>query len=142
MCGYEQTAPQNEFHTIRRRAVRTCSSTYKRIAEERLLCWRFSSIWLTNFDSVSCWLSAISFRSFQNASSRLMLVLCPPMMTERLAIEDFISAPLAPSPSIIIQRFGTRQSSLTRAEASSFFGYGNSSLVQERISGSNVGLTT
>jgi hypothetical protein len=32
-------------------------------------------------------------RSLQKASSRLTLVLCPSMTTERLTIDDFISAP-------------------------------------------------
>ena len=34
-----------------------------------------------------------SFRQVQNASSRVMLVLCPPTMTERLMFADFMVAP-------------------------------------------------
>jgi hypothetical protein len=63
--------------------ARSRSSTNTRIAEERLLCWRDSSISATIFDSVTHWACAISFRPRQNASSRLMLVLCPPMTMER-----------------------------------------------------------
>ena len=80
--------------------LRICSSTNRRIAEDRLPCWRVWSICVTNFDSVACWLQAISFSSLQKASSRLMLVLCPPMMMERLITGDFIRAPVAPRPFI------------------------------------------
>src|SRR5262245_32393642 len=76
-------------------------STNRRIADDKLACWRPSSICATNFDSVDCCLRAISFRSLQKASSRLTLVLCPSMMTDRLMIEDFIVRPVAPLPTCL-----------------------------------------
>jgi hypothetical protein len=76
--------------------VRKYSSTNRRIAEDRLPCWRVWSILATNADSVACWVCAISFRSSQKASSRLTLVLCPSMTMERLTTEDFIRAPHSP----------------------------------------------
>src|SRR5262249_2713358 len=39
----------------------------------------------------ACRSRAISFRLLQKASSRLMLVLCPAITTERLTIKDFMS---------------------------------------------------
>lgn len=71
--------------------ARTRSSTNRRIAEDRLPFWRVLSISATVFDNVACWASAISFRPLQNASSRLTLVLCPAITTERLTIEDFMT---------------------------------------------------
>lgn len=71
--------------------MRTCSSTNRRIAEDRLPCSRALSISPTTFDSVAWWACAISFSPLQNASSRLMLVLCPSMTMERLTICDFMS---------------------------------------------------
>ena len=43
---------------------------------------RVWSIWVTNSDSVVCWVCAMFFRSVQKASSRLMLVLCPSITME------------------------------------------------------------
>jgi hypothetical protein len=71
--------------------VRTWSSTNRRIAEDRLPCWRPLSISAITFDRVACCVCAISLRSLQKASSRLTLVLCPSMMMERLTIDDFLS---------------------------------------------------
>jgi len=70
--------------------VRTRSSTNSRIAEDKLACSRVLSISVTIFDNVACWARAISFRPLQNASSRLTLVLCPSITTERLTTEDFM----------------------------------------------------
>src|SRR6185437_1340448 len=78
-------------------AAPVCSSTNTRIAEDRLVFWRVSSISETNFDSVPHWAAAIFFRRPQNASSRLTLVLCPPITTER-----FTTADLATSSSVIL----------------------------------------
>ena len=52
-----------------------------------------ASIALTRFDRVISRSPAIIFNSLQNASSRLMLVLCPPTTIERFAIVDFIDHP-------------------------------------------------
>src|SRR4029077_9836934 len=51
---------------------------------------------VTNSDSNICWACAICFRPIQKGSSRLTLVLCPPITTERLTTEDFIRAPRTP----------------------------------------------
>ena len=47
----------------------------------------------TKLDKVSFRMLAISRNPFQNASSRLTLVLCPPRTIERLMTEDFIVVP-------------------------------------------------
>ena len=70
--------------------VRTWSNTNRRIAEDRLPARRPLSIFVTTSDSVTCCVSAMSFRLLQKASSRLTLVLCPSMTTERLTTSDFI----------------------------------------------------
>jgi hypothetical protein len=57
--------------------VRTWSRTNRRIAEDRLPCWRASLISVTIFGSDMRRACAIFFRPFQKASSRLTLVLCP-----------------------------------------------------------------
>src|SRR5262245_35796195 len=44
----------------------------------------------TIFDTVAHSACAMSFRTVQNASSRLTLVLCPSITIDRLTIEDFI----------------------------------------------------
>src|SRR5215475_15985887 len=44
----------------------------------------------TTFDTVTHSACAMSFRTVQNASSRLTLVLCPSITIDRLTIEDFI----------------------------------------------------
>jgi hypothetical protein len=98
--GSEADIPRSEQFQLAATSVlvagaRTRSSTYRRIAEDRLPFWRVLSISATVFDSVACWAIAISFRPLQNASSRLTLVLCPAITTERLTIEDFmIVAPI------------------------------------------------
>src|SRR5215831_2269387 len=66
------------------------SSTNRRIAEDRLPCWRFVSISLTSSDSVTLSSSEISFMLVQNGSSRLTLVLWPPTTIERFTTVDFI----------------------------------------------------
>jgi hypothetical protein len=54
-------------------------------------------------------LSAISLRPFQKASSRLTLVLCPSIATDRLTTKDFIiGPPKLPTPLWIISRFGMK----------------------------------
>ena len=70
--------------------VRVRSSTNKRRAEERLPSFRFLSMSATTFDTVTHSACAMSFRTVQNASSRLTLVLCPSITIDRLTIEDFI----------------------------------------------------
>src|SRR2546430_10363580 len=54
------------------------------MADDRLPCCRWESITATKSDKFVCRLPAISFRPFQNASSRLTLVLWPATTTERL----------------------------------------------------------
>src|SRR5580704_18450794 len=63
------------------------------MAEERFPCRRPPSMVATRSDSVMLRPEAISFRPFQNASSRLTLVLCPAMTIERLTTGDFIDRP-------------------------------------------------
>src|SRR5260221_1345686 len=60
------------------------------MAAERLPCRRSVSIEATMSDSVNSRPLAISFRPYQNASSRLTLVLWPAMTIERLTTGDFI----------------------------------------------------
>src|SRR5690349_8330875 len=69
------------------------------MADDRFPLARSLSITETMFDKVRRRSAAISFSPFQNASSRLTLVLWPPMTIERLATEDFISPPPTSSPS-------------------------------------------
>ena len=59
------------------------------MADDKLLCCRSLSIVATRSDKVVSRLLAISLRPFQNASSRLTLVLWPAIMIERLTTEDF-----------------------------------------------------
>src|SRR5262245_39323194 len=47
--------------------LRMCSSTNRRLAEERLPCWRVWSSCVTTFDGVAGWRCAISLRSLQKA---------------------------------------------------------------------------
>src|SRR5256885_16106030 len=63
------------------------------MAEERLPCWRLVSISPTSSDSVMSRSTEISFIPFQNASSRLTLVLCPATTIERLTTGDFMTRP-------------------------------------------------
>src|SRR5215831_12063547 len=70
-------------------------STNKRIADDRLFalfCWRVVSISVTVCANVAPWACAISFSPLQNSSSRLMLVFCPPTITEQLMIRDFMAS--------------------------------------------------
>src|SRR6187551_1773524 len=60
------------------------------MADDRLPCRRWESIFATRSERVTFRSSAISFRPFQNASSRLTLVLCPAITMERLITGDFI----------------------------------------------------
>src|ERR1043166_90980 len=63
------------------------------MAEERFPCRRPPSMLATRSDSVMLRAEAISLSPFQNASSRLTLVLCPAMTIERLTTGDFIDRP-------------------------------------------------
>src|SRR5665213_3231375 len=67
------------------------------MAEDRLPWRRSVSMLATMSDRVISRPPAISFRPFQNASSRLTLVLCPAMTIERLTTGDFIGRLLFPS---------------------------------------------
>src|ERR1700704_1586520 len=60
------------------------------MADDKLPWRRSESIVETRSDKVTSRSSAISFRPFQNASSRLTLVLWPAMTIERLITGDFI----------------------------------------------------
>jgi len=71
---------------------RTCPSTNRRIADDRFVCSRVLSISVSVCAKVAPCAWAISFRILQNCSSRLMVVLCPPMTTERLITDDFTVA--------------------------------------------------
>src|SRR6266498_2545023 len=64
------------------------------MADDRLPCCRWVSIAATNSDNVMWRSPPISFRLFQNASSRLTLVLWPRTTIERLATGDFIKTHL------------------------------------------------
>src|SRR5262249_11350958 len=58
-----------------------------------LQCWRLPSITATDSARVMPPSSAISFKLFQNSSSRLTLVLWPAMTIERFEIRDFTASP-------------------------------------------------
>src|ERR1700674_866156 len=60
------------------------------MADDKLPCCRSPSIVATNSDSVRFRSPAMAFKLPQNLSSRLTLVLCPPMTTERFKTADFI----------------------------------------------------
>src|SRR6202048_5200440 len=60
------------------------------MADDRLPCLRSESIAATRSDMVMPRPLAISLSPFQNASSRLTLVLWPAMTMERLTTGDFI----------------------------------------------------
>src|SRR6478609_2804876 len=60
------------------------------MADDRLPCWRLLSISPTSSDKVMSRVPEISFMPFQNASSRLTLVLCPATTIERLTTGDFM----------------------------------------------------
>src|SRR4029453_3826731 len=61
------------------------------MADDRLPCCRSESIAATSSDKVISRSLAISLSPFQNASSRLTLVLWPAMTIERLTTGDFIA---------------------------------------------------
>src|SRR5215475_5398154 len=61
------------------------------MADDRLPCCRSLSIAVTRCDKVFSRSFAISLSLFQNASSRLMLVLRPPTTIERCTIGDFMA---------------------------------------------------
>src|SRR5438094_5826469 len=65
-----------------------------RMAEDRLPCCRSESMSATSSDKVMPRPPATSFSPFQNASSRLTLVLWPAITIERLTTGDFIDGPL------------------------------------------------
>jgi hypothetical protein len=103
------------------------------MADDKLLCWRRLSISHTIFDRVMCRPCAISFSPLQNAFSRLTLVLCPLMTTERLTIpyacpqarkciqpDDFVLH--QSSVAYIPIYFPTQTKSISR-ESSSVFAY-------------------
>src|SRR5437016_8832505 len=60
------------------------------MADDKLPCCRSESIAATSSDKVMLRALAISLSPFQNASSRLTLVLWPAMTMERLTTGDFI----------------------------------------------------
>src|SRR2546427_4714496 len=61
------------------------------MADDKLPCCRSESIAATSSDKVMLRALAISLSPFQNASSRLTLVLWPAMTMERLTTGDFIA---------------------------------------------------
>src|SRR5215471_10959208 len=61
------------------------------MADDRFPCWRSESIAATRSDKVISRSPAISLSPFQNASSRLTLVLWPAITMERLTTGDFIT---------------------------------------------------
>src|SRR6185437_10184230 len=63
------------------------------MADERLALRRSRSICRSRLDTVNCWWPAISRTALQKGSSRLTLVLCPPMTTDRLVMADFMQNP-------------------------------------------------
>src|SRR5581483_1536358 len=60
------------------------------MADDRLPWRRSESMAATRSDKVMSRLPAISFNPFQNASSRLTLVLCPAITMDRFTTGDFI----------------------------------------------------
>src|ERR1700679_3683367 len=63
------------------------------MADDRLPCWRLLSISPTSSDSVMFRRPEISFMPFQNASSRLTLVLWPATTIDRFTTGDFMMLP-------------------------------------------------
>src|ERR1700730_2643725 len=70
------------------------------MADDRFSCCRSESIVPTRCDNVTFRALAISFSAFQNASSRLMLVLWPATTMERLMTRDFMRHPHCCSKSV------------------------------------------
>jgi hypothetical protein len=66
------------------------------MADDRLACCLPVSMAATVSDTDISRLAAICLRAFQNASSMLILVLCPAITTDRFATNDFIP----PAPKI------------------------------------------
>src|SRR4030081_350201 len=66
------------------------------MADDRLLWCRSESMMVTRSPKVASRPPAISFNAFQNASSRLTLVLRPAMTIERLTTGDFMARPPRP----------------------------------------------
>src|SRR3954470_5356605 len=66
------------------------------MAEERLAFDRSRSMRRSRLETVICSASAIARTSLQNGSSRLTLVLCPPITTERLVTADFPTSGMGP----------------------------------------------
>src|SRR5262245_17481314 len=64
------------------------------MADDRLSCSLATSMPAINSDKVSPRPIAISLRAFQNASSKLTLVLWPAIIIDRLLIVDFFMAAL------------------------------------------------
>src|SRR6516164_796871 len=93
------------------------------MAEERFPCRRPPSMLATRSDSVMLRAEAISLRPFQNASSRLTLVLCPAMTIERLTTGDFIDRPPFRGDARRV-RGGTFRSALLPAHAQPWGGHG------------------
>ena len=64
------------------------------MADDRFPWCRSESIAASNADKVMSWRLAISFSDFQNASSRLTLVLWPAIATDRFTTRDFMTRPI------------------------------------------------
>src|SRR2546430_2558901 len=72
------------------------------MADERLACCRSASMMVTKSDKVASRPLAISLNPFQNASSRLTLVLWPERTIDRFLIVDFMAClPPVKPPSIL-----------------------------------------
>jgi hypothetical protein len=100
--------------------LRKWSSTKRRMAEDKLPCFRSLSIRDTTSCTVNRSARAMSFRLVQNASSRLTLVLCPSITTERFITGDFIKiGPIVGAAAMRWQR--TSQNSLANCCPSSVF---------------------
>src|SRR5262249_1157300 len=124
-------SPANPSRGIGGPPARVRSSTNRRSAEERLPSFRFLSMSATIFDTVAHSACAMSFRTVQNASSRLTLVLCPSITIDRLTIEDFILIGPSLYPVMGVTDSATREQQNTCKKAYSLsyedFWYGNAS---------------
>ena len=65
-----------------------------------MLCWRLESIASASSEIVTCRWSAISLNAFQNASSRLTLVLWPAMTMDFALASNDVVAGLAPGAKV------------------------------------------
>src|SRR3974390_3642723 len=81
------------------------------MAEERFAFDRSRSMRRNRFETVICSASAIARTSLQNGSSRLTLVLWPPITTERLVTADFPISGMGPpgAQPELPARFATHQ---------------------------------